>query len=503
MRYAFVSDIHGNLAAWNTVLADMALHRVNRILCLGDTVGYGPQPAECLQSVYSHVHGMVLGNHDAVVGGRLSADVFNDRARRVIEWTGTQLGTRAHELFAHLPLVLKGEDFRCTHGEFTDPAVFNYVTTPEDAFASFQCTTEPLLFVGHTHKPTLFVTGESGAVYQVDAQDFSVEEGKRYLVNVGSVGSPRDGNPQASYVIFDDETKSVYFKRVTFDLEAFRSAVMGAQGLLPEDVQLLRSSGARAATAETVREEEDFRPSSKSRVIGGKVEAGIHNHLLRENAKLRRITLISSIACVVLVAVFLGVLLSVQDRSAEYPPFSYDPISYAENGGKDGNLLPPFESDSEKCFSCPPYRVFLSDTKYQNVLFTSSDFIRIHSDDISSETIVRPPDIECVPTDRIESICRAKFSDDFSGSFQLIATLHTKNDQVISLFTRDFVTGAGGISKDELPQVMLALPPKDGWRTAKGTSEKKFPDDVSFVRLELKGRFSGTVEIGAISAKRK
>ena len=86
MRYAFVSDVHGNLQAWNTVLADLSVHRVDRIVCLGDVVGYGPEPAECLRSVHARCHAILLGNHDAVVGGRMSASHFNDRARRAIEW---------------------------------------------------------------------------------------------------------------------------------------------------------------------------------------------------------------------------------------------------------------------------------------------------------------------------------------------------------------------------------------------------------------------------------
>ena len=242
MRYAFVSDIHGNLPAWNTVLQDMAAHRIDRIVCLGDVVGYGPQPAECLSSVYSRVHAMVLGNHDAVVGGRMSASHFNDRAQRMIEWTGTRLGENARALFARLPLVLKGPGFRCVHGDFTDPAVFNYVRTADDARANFAAVPEQLLFCGHTHEAAVVLVGGSGNVYKIEPQDFELEEGKRYLVNVGSVGSARDGDPRASYVIYDEERRGVYFHRVPFDFAAFRSAVAAAPGLDPDLVPFLRAA---------------------------------------------------------------------------------------------------------------------------------------------------------------------------------------------------------------------------------------------------------------------
>ena len=108
MRYAILSDIHGNLPAWNTVLSDLAVHKVDCILCLGDIVGYGPQPAECLKSVYSHATAMVLGNHDAVVGGRMSAESFNDRAGRIISWTQTRLGDKDCSLFGQMAFGLKG-----------------------------------------------------------------------------------------------------------------------------------------------------------------------------------------------------------------------------------------------------------------------------------------------------------------------------------------------------------------------------------------------------------
>ena len=151
MRYAIVSDIHGNLPAWNTVLSDLAVHKVDRIICLGDVVGYGPQPAETLKSVYERVHLMVLGNHDAVMAGRLDPDTFNDRAKGMIEWTAARLGSRARELFKSLPLVLVGKTFRCAHGDFADPAEFNYITTPEEPLASFNAVPEQLLFCGHSH----------------------------------------------------------------------------------------------------------------------------------------------------------------------------------------------------------------------------------------------------------------------------------------------------------------------------------------------------------------
>ncbi|MBQ7667611.1 MAG: metallophosphoesterase family protein, partial [Kiritimatiellae bacterium] len=268
MRYAIVSDIHGNLQAWNTVLADAAVRGVERILCLGDVVGYGPQPAQTLRSVHSKCAAFTLGNHDAVICGRMPAEAFNDRARRSIEWSKRRLGAAAAAFFADLPLAIVGDDVRCTHGSPADPASFAYVNTADDAAEAFRAVSEQLLFCGHTHTPALFVIGESGVARETEPRDFALESGKRYLVNVGSVGSPRGGDPRASYVIWDDAAKSVYFVRVSFDLDSFRAAVAaaacGVDPLSPGDVPLLAS--ASGATVAQVREETDFSPRSDMRV---------------------------------------------------------------------------------------------------------------------------------------------------------------------------------------------------------------------------------------------
>jgi predicted phosphodiesterase len=232
MRYALVSDLHGNLQAWRAVLRDIAASRVERILCLGDVVGYGPNPAEVLESVYAEAHRIVLGNHDAALCGRMDTSRFNDEARQILEWTRSRVSRDAVKLAATWPLQLQGPGFRCAHATFDAPARFGYVEEPADAAACWAAAPDPLLFVGHTHRPEVFVLGASGTPHRIDAQDFVVEPGKRFLVNVGSVGQPRDGDPRACYVIFEPATGSVYFRRVPFDLDACRAAIETA-GLPP------------------------------------------------------------------------------------------------------------------------------------------------------------------------------------------------------------------------------------------------------------------------------
>ena len=506
MRYAFVSDIHGNLTAWNTVLQDMAVHRIDRIVCLGDVVGYGPQPAECLKSVYSRVHSMVLGNHDAVVGGRMSADHFNERARRAIEWTQVRLGDAARRLFADLPMVLKGPGFRCSHGDFTDPAQFRYVFSPEDAAANFAATSEQLLFVGHTHEACFFVTGGSGAVYKLAPEDFALEEGKRYIVNVGSVGSPRDGDLRACYVIYDEAKKSVWFHRVAFDVEAVRAAVRAAPGLEPEDVQILRFAAARER--DTIREAPDFSPAENGRATGSAAAGSVEKRLAQSNARLRRGNRILVAGCAVLAALAAAcglAVLSLRDRGAAFPAREAPAVRAADAvPGRDGNLLPAVVPASMDPFHCAPFRAVLSDARRQRFFYHIGERESrpvLVSDGVAAGTasFVSPP-VECEAGDRFEAVARVRTADGFSGAFRLAVAFEDASGVRKTLFERDFGKNVGLAEKD-LPATIRACPPATGWLTARGSTDP-LPSD-GLLRVELSGTFAGTVELGAVALRKK
>ena len=225
MRYALVSDVHANLQAWKVVLEDIRSNTVDRIICLGDIIGYGPNPAEILKELRNSVDAFVLGNHDAAVCNKLDASLFNDDARTLIEWTRKQLTEDDIKFMGTFPLTLIGDGFLCAHGSFTEPGNFDYIGEAEEALPSWKSTEANLLIVGHTHEPALFVLGSSGVPRTVEPQDFAVDAGKRYLVNIGSVGQPRGSDNRACYCIYDTETKSIYWRRVAFDVEAYRKAL--------------------------------------------------------------------------------------------------------------------------------------------------------------------------------------------------------------------------------------------------------------------------------------
>lgn len=222
MRYALVSDIHANEQAWEAVLADTVKAGVDGIICLGDIVGYGPRPAKVLESVYEHTDMFLLGNHDAVICGRFDSDCFNDAAREIIEWTGLQLNESAIDFFNQVPMMILGDTFALSHAEFAVPERFDYIYDPPEAMESFRAVEQQFLFCGHTHFPgTIRLLPDGRSDYRKPT-DFNMEEGFRYLVNVGSVGDPRNGDTRASYVIYDLDQESVDFRNVPFDIDAYR-----------------------------------------------------------------------------------------------------------------------------------------------------------------------------------------------------------------------------------------------------------------------------------------
>ena len=228
MRFALLSDLHANRQALTAVLSDIQATGADELICLGDVVGYGPAPAEVLALAHARIHHFILGNHDAVIAGQLQSDLFNDDARTIIEWTAKQLDRKAAAFLAAQPLAVQGKSFRCVHGEYTSPPAFQYLFSEEDALANWNACPDPFLFVGHTHVPGLFVLGKSGVPHALPPQDFAAEEGKRYIVNVGSVGQPRDGDVRASWVLFDDDAQTVQFRRVPFDVDAYREELARA-----------------------------------------------------------------------------------------------------------------------------------------------------------------------------------------------------------------------------------------------------------------------------------
>jgi predicted phosphodiesterase len=357
MRYAIVSDLHANLAAWQTVLTDLADLKADQIICLGDVVGYGPNPVEVLESVYRMVNVTLMGNHDAAVCGRLSTDTFSPRAAAAAARHRDLLSASALRWLAQLPLTHEGPGFRCAHSEFSNPAVFHYITAAEDAIPSWQATPEQLLFIGHTHQPSIYVIGESGEPHFVNPYDFELEAGKRYLINPGSVGYPRTGDRRSSYCIYDDATRSILFRQLPFDSAGYRLAMHGAgldddpwiqqkekQQQLPAlreapDFRKAKTGGQKSSNVQKPRTGNQ-RPAARGRKPEGKEPEPGTKSGRRKNLAL--LTLLAGTVLAAGVTVFrAGRAAEPRALAVEVPPFDLPPLAAYPLTPPDKNLLPP------------------------------------------------------------------------------------------------------------------------------------------------------------------
>ncbi|MFW5845428.1 MAG: metallophosphoesterase family protein [Planctomycetota bacterium] len=231
---AFISDIHANLAALNAVLDDIEqVGGIKSIYCLGDVIGYGPEPVECFDIAARVSKLILLGNHEhAVLHGSYG---FTPIAKRAVEWTRSVMekrrsrGRRQLDLMADLPTCHLFDDIMLVHGSPRDH-VMEYVlesdtwegSEPGKLAAIFQCF-DRLCFVGHTHRPGVFTEDECFLSSAELADGFDVTDGSRYLINVGSVGQPRDRDPRACYTVFSGE--AVYFRRVPYDIDRTTSLI--------------------------------------------------------------------------------------------------------------------------------------------------------------------------------------------------------------------------------------------------------------------------------------
>ncbi|RKY18495.1 MAG: metallophosphoesterase [Planctomycetota bacterium] len=218
MKYAVISDIHANLEALEAVLADIKKERVDKCVCVGDIVGYGANPHECIELVRKHCPVCVAGNHDFATIERTNIEFFNQYARQATLWTRQNITEDDRKYLESLPLVADVDDrFTLVHGTLYAPALFDYIQTTFDAYLSLQVLQKPLCFVGHSHVPISFFLDDA-VTYSTDSV-IELKEGVKAVINVGSVGQPRDDDPRAAYAIYDTEKNLVVIKRVEYDVE--------------------------------------------------------------------------------------------------------------------------------------------------------------------------------------------------------------------------------------------------------------------------------------------
>lgn len=502
MRIAFLSDIHANAQALGAALIDVHAIRVDMIICLGDVVGYGPNPAETLESVCANAAHCILGNHDAALCGKLSLDSFTQEARESILWTKKRVGRAAFRFLERLPLTVAAPGFRCAHGEFSQPSFFRYLLNPDDALASWNKFPEQIMFVGHTHAANIAVVGHSGSPHMIPPEDFSAEPGKRYIVNPGSVGNPRDGDPRASYCIYDNAKNTVYWRRIPFDIAAYRAA--------------LASAGVSEAASPFLRDDPTSRmkplaasfgfhpPSSDGGAARDAIEIKTLAVLRRSAARWRRLALGVIAAVVAMAAIFSSAWVYCIPRRMEIRA-GPDAAAMANVPSPELNLLsfPDKPVPAGRPFS--GWTISLDDFRRQAASYGETDpgamgfvlrsgnmresgvsrFSAFLADWIGASREMRlvsdPIPVKQGMKLQLSALCRK--SGDFSGSLCLEVLLKRDSESV------DFKT-------EDMERLLVKeanQPRKDGWFSAQQTFE--VPARGRFVALLVRGRFDGSAWI--------
>jgi len=226
MRYCIFSDIHGNLEALLAVLSSLEGESGLNYICLGDVVGYGANPNECVELVKTTASFCLAGNHDHAVLGRMDTSNFNQYARTAIGWTRQALTTESREFLESLELSKESSDYTFVHATPCNPERWNYLFTLVDAQLNFGCFRTKVCFLGHSHQPLVLALSPGGRLEVGAASLVRLRENVRYMINVGSVGQPRDGDPRACFAILDTDKGEVEIRRVHYDVrEAQRKMI--------------------------------------------------------------------------------------------------------------------------------------------------------------------------------------------------------------------------------------------------------------------------------------
>ncbi|MEK7483520.1 MAG: metallophosphoesterase family protein [Planctomycetota bacterium] len=235
MRYGIISDIHSNFDALQAVCNMFDKERIDKYLCLGDIVGYGAQPRECLERVAELCGGdsgdVIAGNHDFAVAEKLNIDFFNTYAKEAVIWTRKQLEPRWKKFLSARDLVRVIENgITLVHGTLNFPEMFDYIQTSYDAHLSLELLSSHVCFLGHSHVPVTFFKKQTISFSM--NPEIDVDPSGKTLINIGSVGQPRDENPMSSCAIYDTELQKIWIRRVEYDIESASRKIVEAG--LPE-----------------------------------------------------------------------------------------------------------------------------------------------------------------------------------------------------------------------------------------------------------------------------
>jgi predicted phosphodiesterase len=226
MRYIVFSDLHSNLEALKQFQKEIESISYDKLICLGDIVGYGADPNPCVEWVRSHADLIIAGNHDWGAVEKTDTSYFNPYAYDSCLWTRDQLTEENKNFLKSLPLDHEEDGVYWVHSSPFEPEAWHYVISKEEGKRYFRNFEAPICFVGHSHIPVILEQMNDGEVNDYVSDIWDIEPGKRYIFNDGSLGQPRDGNPEPSFMIYDSEDKTVKVQRFKYDLRVTQDKIL-------------------------------------------------------------------------------------------------------------------------------------------------------------------------------------------------------------------------------------------------------------------------------------
>ncbi len=477
MIFAITADLHANWQAWNAVLTDARSSGAGRILVLGDMVGYGPSPRRVLESVYNHADHITLGNHDAALAGLMDPSGFNDTARTILDWTAGQVADDGLRFLRDLPLSLDAGLFRCTHGEFSAPGEFQYIFDIQDALPSWVATEAPLLFVGHTHRPAIFIRDNQGNTHQLPPSDFSMEKGRRYLVCLGSVGNPRDGDIRSSYCLFDESARSVFWRRVPFDIDGYESDLK-ASGIPPEGSRFLRHDPRTGVPL--LRPQLSFSPKTSNTAIPSVArEVETIDRWKRQSRTWRRAFTIASILLITLAAVGAR-LAKGQTESIRLESAMTIPVLLPSQPS-ERNLIPSINRYGQTNQPVAGYAIELASGRLQSVSTHPDTGWRLTSSRMDLPVRISTAPVYTAPGVRFRMQAQVSTPEPFKGNVALVVSAE--------------VAPPGGERRIIDQYQVREVNPRPGQDIYDIRRTFSLPAHCQSIHCSIRGNFSGTLHV--------
>jgi predicted phosphodiesterase len=232
VKLGIISDVHGNLEALEAVVRVLRDRGATQFICCGDTVGYGPDPNLCVETIRGMHCTSVAGNHDYGVVGKTPLDGFNSAATRAVLWTRDQLTDSNRLYLENLYLAAEDGPLLVVHSSPSAPDAWEYVLTLREAADEMECYADDVCLVGHSHQPLAVERADGGQARMVRQDSFKLQPDTKYFINAGSVGQPRDGDPRACGLLYDAGAQTITLYRVPYDISAVQAKIRAAG--LPE-----------------------------------------------------------------------------------------------------------------------------------------------------------------------------------------------------------------------------------------------------------------------------